>query len=154
MTADDAPRFHALVTRPEVAPMLYLFHPGWTLAEAEVFLQDWAWRGRLGFRLSIEEAGQWVAGSASPTIRSPRSSTPFAPRPRAAALRARRWRPSAIFSPTASPRRRWSRGCFLDNPASMKVLRACGFAESHVELHASRGRPGPSPCQMFRRSLP
>ena len=59
MTGADVSRFHALVTRPEVARMLFLFHPGWTMAEARVFLADWAWAGGLRFRLSIEEAGEW-----------------------------------------------------------------------------------------------
>ena len=59
MEPPDVARFHALVTRPEVARMLYLFHAGWTLEEAQVFLADWAWKGGLKFRLSIEEGGVW-----------------------------------------------------------------------------------------------
>ena len=40
MTGADVPRFHALVTKAEVARMLFLFHPGWTLEEARAFLAD------------------------------------------------------------------------------------------------------------------
>ena len=60
MTRADAPLFHDLVTRPDVARMLYLFHPGWTLAEAGAFLDDWAWAGRLRFRLALIHQGQWA----------------------------------------------------------------------------------------------
>ena len=73
MTEAEVPFFHDLVTRPEVARMLFLFHAGWTLAEARDFVADWAWTGGLRFRLSILESGEWrgwigVSDEAEPEI--------------------------------------------------------------------------------------
>lgn len=150
----DAPRFHALVTRPEVARMLFMFHPAWTLEEARVFLDDWAWKGTLRFRLSIEEAGEWrgwigASGDAEPEIF-------YALTPEAAGRGLAREAVAAFtgFLFARFPVRALTAGVFHDNPASMKVLRACGFAESHVEDHASRGRPAPAPCHIFRLPRP
>jgi hypothetical protein len=36
----------------------------------------------------------------------------------------------------------------------MKVLRACGFHETGVAPHVSRGRNAPAPCHMFRLPRP
>ena len=45
-------------------------------------------------------------------------------------------------------------GVFFDNPASMKLLRACGFEEIGIEDHPSRGRDAPAPCHIFRLPRP
>lgn len=154
MTGDDAPRFHALVTRPEVARMLFLFHPGWTLAEARVFLADWAWTGALRFRLSIEEAGEWrgwigVSDDPEPEIF-------YALTPEAAGRGLAREAVAAftgfLFDRFPVPALR--AGVFFDNLASMKLLLACGFKEIGVEDHPSRGRDAPALCHIFRLSRP
>jgi hypothetical protein len=56
----DAPDFHALVTRPEVARMLFIFAVDWPEAAAAPFLYDVRWQGRPGFRFAIELGGVWV----------------------------------------------------------------------------------------------
>lgn len=154
MTGDDAPRFHALVTRPEVARMLFLFHPGWTLAEARVFLADWAWTGALRFRLSIEEAGEWrgwigVSDDPEPEIF-------YALTPEAAGRGLAREAVAAftgfLFDRFPVPALR--AGVFFDNLASMKLLLACGFKEIGVEDHPSGGRDAPALCHIFRLSRP
>jgi RimJ/RimL family protein N-acetyltransferase len=150
MIEADVEPFHALVTRPEVARMLYLFHPGWTLAEARVFLADWVWRGQLRFRLSIVEGGLWqgwigVSDDAEPEIF-------YALTAEAAGRGLAREAVAAftVFLFDRFPVPALTAGVFFDNPASMKVLRACGFVQSHVEDHVSRGRPAPAPCHIFR----
>lgn len=154
MTEADAPRFHALVTRTEVARMLFMFHPDWTLAEAQAFVRDWAWTGGLRFRLSIEEAGAWrgwigVSDGEEPEIF-------YALTPEAAGRGLAREAVAAFtaFLFDRFPVPALTAGVFFDNPASMKVLRSCGFAETHVEDHASRGRPAPAACHIFRLPRP
>ncbi|MBA3910621.1 MAG: hypothetical protein C0524_12220 [Rhodobacter sp.] len=149
-TPADVPRFHVLVTQAEVARMLFMFHPGWTLVEAEALLADWAWNGNLRFRLSIEEAGEWrgwigVSDDTEPEIFYALTSEAAGrglARDAVAAF--------AAFLFDRFPVRALTAGVFHDNPASMKVLRACDFAQTHVKRHLSRGRPALADCQMFR----
>jgi RimJ/RimL family protein N-acetyltransferase len=148
-SAADVPHFHALVTRPEVARMLFLFPPDWPLEEARIFLDDWAWKGSLRFRLSIEEAGEWrgwigASDGAEPEI--------FYALTHEAAGRGLAREAVAAFTAFLFdhfPVPALTAGVFFDNPASMKVLLACGFAETHVEDHVSRGRTAPAPCHIF-----
>lgn len=153
-TKADVPRFHALVTRAEVARMLFLFHSDWTLDEADAFLADWAWKGTLRFRLSIQEAGEWrgwigVSDDSEPEIF-------YALTPEAAGRGLAR---EAVATFTAFlfdcfPVPALTAGVFFDNPGSMKVLRACGFTETHVEDHVSRGRSAAAACHIFRLPRP
>jgi len=154
MTGADVPRFHALVTKAEVARMLFLFHPGWTLEEARAFLAGWAWSGGLRFRLSIEEAGEWrgwigVSDDPEPEIF-------YALTAEAAGRGLAREAVAAftrfLFDRFDVPALR--AGVFFDNPASKKLLRACGFEEIGVEDHPSRGRDAPAPAHIFRLARP
>jgi RimJ/RimL family protein N-acetyltransferase len=150
MTSADAPAFHALVTRPEVARMLFMFPTDWTLPEARVFLDDWAWQGRLGFRLAIDVAGRWVgwigaSDAAEPEIfyaLEPHVSGRGLAREAVAAFAA------FLFGRFDVPALR--AGVFTDNPASARVLAHCGFARVDEVLHASRGRVAPAPCWVYR----
>ena len=154
MTKADAPAFCDLVTRPEVARMLFMFPTDWTMPEAEAFLDDWAWRGSLRFRLAIVQQGQWagwigVSAGAEPEIF-------YALRPEFAGRGIAREAVSAFcnflferFSPTAI-----TAGVFTDNPASTRVLEACQFVRMGEELHSSRGRLAPAPCWVYRLSNP
>jgi len=154
MSPADAPRFHALVTRPEVARMLYVFHPGWPLAAAGPFLREWAWRGGLKFRLAIEEGGLWRGWIGVDDAEEPEIF--YALEPGAAGRGLAREAVAAfaafLFERFDMPALR--AGVFHDNPASMKVLRACGFDETGVAPHASRGREAPAPCHLFRLPRP
>jgi RimJ/RimL family protein N-acetyltransferase len=154
MTGADVPLFHGLVTRPAVARMLYLFHADWTLDEARDFLADWAWKGSLRFRLSIEEKGVWrgwigVSDDVEPEIfyaLTPEASGRGLAREAVAAF--------AAFLFDRFPVAALTAGVFFDNPASMKVLLACGFQEIGVADHVSRGRSAPAPCHLFRLPRP
>ena len=154
MTRADAPLFHDLVTRPDVARMLYLFHPGWTLAEAGAFLDDWAWAGRLRFRLALIHQGQWAGWIG--TTDDPEPEIFYALRPDCAGQGLAREAVSAFsaflfdrFDPPAL-----IAGVFTDNPASARVLQSCGFTLDHEAVHPSRGRLAPAPCWVYRLANP
>ena len=154
MTQADAPDFHALVTRPDVARMLYLFPVDWTLAEAAVFIDEWAWRGGLRFRLALIHDGNWagwigVSGDAEHEIF-------YALRPEFAGRGLAREAVAAfaafLFDRFQPPALR--AGVFTDNPASARVLHSCGFVKIAEELHQSRGRLAPAPASVYRLSNP
>ncbi len=154
VTWSDAPLFHDLVTRPEVARFLYLFHPGWTLAEAETFMEDWAWRGELRFRLSLIHQGKWAGWIGASDDSEPEIF--YALRPEFTGQGLAREAVAAFtaflfdrFDPPAL-----TAGVFTDNPASAKVLASCGYTVVKEELHPSRGRLAPAPSWVYRLANP
>ena len=154
VTRSDAPLFHDLVTRPEVARFLYLFHPGWTLAEAETFMEDWAWRGELRFRLSLIHQGKWAGWIGASDDSEPEIF--YALRPEFTGQGLAREAVAAFtaflfdrFDPPAL-----TAGVFTDNPASAKVLASCGYIVVKEELHPSRGRLAPAPSWVYRLANP
>ena len=153
-TGADVQRFHALVTKAEVARMLFLFHPGWTLEEAGAFLADWAWNGGLRFRLSIEEAGEWRGWIGVSDGDEPEIFYALTPDAAGRGLAREALAAFTAFLFDRFPVPALSAGAFFDNPASIRVLQACGFVETHVEDHASRGRPAPARCHIFRLARP
>jgi RimJ/RimL family protein N-acetyltransferase len=154
MTRADAPSFHAFVTRPEVVRMMFMIPTVWSLAEAEDFLKEWRWQGKLRFRLALIAEGEWagwigVSDDLEPEIF-------YGVRPEFAGRGLAREAVAGFcaflfdrFDPPAL-----TAGVFTDNPASATVLRASGFALIREELHASRGRLAPSPCWVYRLSNP
>lgn len=154
MTRADAPLFHDLVTRPEVARFLYLFHPGWTLAEAETFLEDWAWRGRLRFRLALIHQGTW-AGWIGVTD-DPEPEVFYALRPEHAGqgLGSEALAAFTRFLFDHFPIAALTAGVFTDNPASARVLEKQGFTRLREEVHASKGRLAPAPLWVYRLERP
>lgn len=154
MAASDAPLFHDLVTRPEVARFLYLFHPDWTLDEAREFLADWAWTGGLRFRLALIHQGAWagwigVTDDAEPEIF-------YALRPEFAG---RGLASEAVAAFADFLFRRFdipalTAGVFTDNPASARVLEKLGFLRLREEIHASKGRLAPAPLWVYRLERP
>lgn len=151
--ADTAP-FHRLVTRPEVARMLFMFPTDWTLAEADTFLQDWAWKGHLHFRLSIEEAGVWRGWIGASDEPEPEVFYALTGEAGGRGLAREALRSFCQFLFDRFDVAALNAGVFHDNPASMRVLQACGFVETNVELQQSRGRDAPEPCHRFRLARP
>ena len=154
MIRADAPAFHDLVTRPEVARFLYLFHPDWTLAEAEAFLDTWAWRGGLKFRLAIMADDIWagwigVSGDDEPEIF-------YALRPEFAGkgIGSEAVRAFTRFIFDRFPVPALTAGVFTDNPASARVLEKLGFRLLAEELHTSRGRLAPALLWVYRLERP
>jgi RimJ/RimL family protein N-acetyltransferase len=154
VTQADAALFHDLVTRPEVARFLYLFHPEWTLAEAETFMKDWAWRGELRFRLSLIHEGKWAGWIGASDDSEPEIF--YALRPEFVGQGLAREAVAAFsaflfdrFNPPAL-----TAGVFTDNPASANVLASCGYMLVREELHPSRGRLAPAPSWVYRLANP
>ncbi len=154
MTRDDAVLFHALVTDPQVARMLFLFPTGWSLAEAEAFLDLWQWQDRPGFRLAIEAQGEWAGWIGASSDAEPEVF--YALRPafagRGIATAAVRGLSAFLFARFAPPALRAT--VFTDNPASARVLEAAGFARIGEEMHVSRGRLAPAPAWVYRLANP
>lgn len=154
MTAADAPAFHALVTDPAVARMLFMFPPEWTLDEALAFLDDWAWRGTLRFRLAIEGAEGWLGWIG--VSDDPEPEIFYALRAGASGRGIAR-EAIAVFSAFLFDRFSCAAlraGVFTDNPASARALEACGFVRVGEGLHASRGRLAPAPAWVYRLERP
>ena len=154
MTRADAPLFRDLVTRPEVARMLFMFPTDWPLSEAEAFMDDWAWRGSLRFRLAIMLGGEWagwigVSDGAEPEIF-------YALRPKHAGRGIAREAVAAfcrfLFDRFSMPA--VTAGVFTDNPASARVLEVSGFLRIGEENHQSRGRLAPAPMWVYRLTNP
>lgn len=150
MTAADAPAFHALVTRPEVARMLFIFPTDWPLSAAAPFLNDVRWQGRLRFRLAIEVGGVWAgwigcSGDAEPEVF-------YALQPefagRGIAQEALTAFVGFLFNHFAPDALRAA--VFTDNPASARVLEACGFCRVGVDMQGSAGRETPTPGWLYR----
>lgn len=154
MTRADAPDFRDLVIQPDVARMLFLFPLDWTLPEAEAFLQDWAWRGTLRFRLALIREGKWAGWIGVSDGEVPELF--YALRPEFAGQGLAREAVAGFaaflfdrFAPIAL-----TAGVFTDNPASARVLQVCGFALMGEAMHASRGRLAPAPAQVYRLANP
>lgn len=154
MSSADAPLFHDLVTRPEVARMLFMFPTDWTLPQAVAFLDDWAWRGTLRFRLALIHQGHWAGWIG--VNDAPEPEIFYALRPEFAGKGLAREGVAAfaafLFARFAPPA--LTAGVFTDNSASARLLQACGFRFNHEELHASRGRLAPAPAQVYRLANP
>ena len=154
MTAADAPAFHALVTVPDVARMLFIFPTDWPLDQAAPFIDDWCFTGTTRFRVAIEADGEWAGwigatGDAEPEVFYALRAE-FAGRGIAqAAVMGIAQFLFARFNPPAI-----RAGVFTDNPASARVLEKCGFIRIAEETHESRGRLAPAPAWVYRLTNP
>lgn len=154
MTSADAPAFHDLVTRPEVARFLYLFHPAWPLAEAEAFLDAWAWRGTLKFRLAIIADGQWAGWIGATDDAEPEIFYALRPEFAGRGLGSEAVTAFSAFLFDRFPVPAITAGVFTDNPASARVLEKLGFTLLREDLHPSRGRLAPAPLWVYRLERP
>lgn len=154
MTQADVGDIHALVTRPEVARMLFMFSPDWTHDEAKAFVGEWAWQGKLRFRLSVEAKGEWlgwigVSDDPTPEIFYAMTAAASGNGYAQEAVRGFCGFLFARFGLSAL-----SAGVFADNPASVRVLEKCGFRRVSEALHASCGRAEPALCWMYEMTRP
>lgn len=154
MTRADGPLFHDLVTRPEVAQFLYLFHPAWTLAEAEEFLKAWAWKDALKFRLALIHQGRWAGWIGATDDSEPEIFYALRPEFAGQGLGGEAVRAFTAFLFAHFPVPALTAGVFTDNPASARVLEKCGFTRMREELHPSRGRLAPAPLWVYRLERP
>jgi RimJ/RimL family protein N-acetyltransferase len=154
MTRADAPAFHDLVTRPEVARFLYLFHPAWTLAGAEAFLNAGTWRGTLTFRLAIEGDGQWAGWIGVGDEAEPEIFGRLLPEHAGRGLGSEAVAAFCAFLFDSFPVPALTAGVFIDNPASARLLEKQVFRRIAEDLHPSRGRLAPAPLWVYRLERP
>lgn len=155
LTQADAVDFHALVTRPEVARMLFMFYPEWPLEAAKAFIDEWAWRGAaLRFRLAITANNQWIGwiGVSDDPIPEIFYALTAEAAGKGYAAEAVAGFCAFLFDRFDMPA--LAAGVFADNPASARVLEKCGFALVSQEMHASRGREALSPSFTFHLQRP
>ncbi len=154
MTQSDAGDIRALVTRPEVARMLFIFYPEWPLQAARAFVEDWAWQGKLHFRLSIEADQKWLGWIGASD--DPKPEVFYALKPEAVgkgyAQEALRGFCGFLFDKFAPDA--LSAGVFSDNPASAHVLEKCGFRRVSQSMYQSRGRAEPALCWHYELARP
>jgi RimJ/RimL family protein N-acetyltransferase len=150
MTDADAPSFHALVCRPEVARMLFIFPTDWPLSAAAPFLQEWRWQGALRFRVAIEVQGVWAGWIGCTNDAEPEIF--YALRPEFAGQGIAKDAVKVFcrflftrFAPVAL-----RAGVFADNPASAHVLAACGFQKLGEDMQSSAAREAPAPGWLYR----
>lgn len=154
MTGADASAFHALVTDPTVARMLFVFPTDWRMDEARAFLHDWRWQDTTRFRVAIEAAGHWAGWIGADGAGEPELFYALCPdhAGRGIARRAVAAVARLLFERFAVPAVRAT--VFTDNPASVRVLETCGFVRIGTETHSSRGRLAPAPAWVYRLSNP
>jgi RimJ/RimL family protein N-acetyltransferase len=150
MTVRDAPDFHALVTRPEVARMLFIFAVDWPEAAAAPFLYDVRWQGRPGFRFAIELRGVWVGWIGCSEDAEPEVFYALRPEFAGKGIAQEALGAFASFLFDRFGLIALHAGVFTDNPASARVLAACGFERVGETIGASKGRVAPAPEWRFR----
>ncbi len=148
----DAPAFRALVTRADVGPMLFLFPPDMSLAAAEDFLATVAWTARLPFRLAIEREGVWQGWIGVSADAEPEIFYALEPYARGRGLAREAVAAFSAFLLGRFPVPALTAGVFTDNPASARVLEACGYLRTGTATHASAARPAPAPAWQYRLS--
>lgn len=154
----DAEAFHACVTRPAVGRMLLRFPPDWTLDAARRLIADCAFAGRPRFRLAIADPDGAFLGSigvndegdaAVPSIfyfLVPAAAGHGFAREALAAFSA------GLFA--RFPLTGLQAEVFTDNPASARVLSACGYRCTGEGMATSLGRLEPAPVWHYRLDRP
>jgi len=150
----DAPAFHALVTRADTGPMLFLFPPDWTPAAAADFLRGCAWTGRPGFRLGIEAGGDLAGWIGCSDDAEPQVFYALTPAHRGHGLAAEVLAAFCTFLFDRFDPPALRAGVFDDNPASLRVLTRCGFSDIGGAMLTSAARAAPAPGRWMRRPNP
>lgn len=155
---EDAAPFHAAVTRLEVARMLQRFSTDWTLAEAEAFLPGCAFQGGPNFRLAIAAPDGAFLGSIGVSDRDGPEALYvmyFLTHDAAGQGYAREALSAfaaALFARFPATALRAT--VFTDNPASARVLTACGFTRVGEGVSKSAARLEPAPVWHYRLDRP
>jgi RimJ/RimL family protein N-acetyltransferase len=151
MAPEDCGDLLKVVTRPEAARMLFIFHPGWTEAQALPFIDDWAYDGRdRHLRLAIEKDGHFVGsigvgdGAVPPIFYflSPEVAGQGVATEAVSGFTRFLFDRFGLEAVTAD--------VFSDNPASSRVLSKCGFVEAGHGTGTSAARLEPAPIVHYR----
>ena len=142
-TLSDAPALASLVTN-EVATMTGSMAAGWSVAEAEDYIQARQWRDLPGFMLAIDREDRMIGAiGCGGTPVSLMYVLGVADWGQGYATEACRRFVPEVFD--RFPLRRLHADCFVDNPASAKVLHKLGFEETGRGSGSSKARVEPAP---------
>jgi RimJ/RimL family protein N-acetyltransferase len=152
MTGDDAAALRAIVTNPKVGPMLIIYPPDWTEADAREHVESWSYQGRLRFRVGIEHQGRLVGAIGAGDGDEVSIFYFFDPEthgqgfaselvPAFCDALTRRFNIMALKA-----------GVFTDNPASARVLEKAGFAKVGEADWKSSARSAEAPMWQYRRA--
>lgn len=153
MRRADAADLRRIVTLPEVGRMLFRFPAGWTLPEAEAFIEANTFRGARPFRLAIAGAGGRLVGAvgvhagAEPEVYYFLDPGEAGRGAMTAAMRAFTGFVLARFAVPAL-----TADVFTDNPASARVLERLGFLRTGTGVGTSLQRLEPAPVWQYRLS--
>lgn len=158
LQAGDAGAFHACVTDPAIGRMLFRFPPDWPLDAVPAFLADCAFDGRPRFRLAISDAGGAFLGSIGVSDED-EADVPevfYFLTPAAAGRGLGREALSAFSTALFArfPLLALQAGVFTDNPASARVLSACGYLCTGEGMATSLARLEPAPVWHYRLDRP
>ncbi|MEL7212029.1 MAG: GNAT family N-acetyltransferase [Pseudomonadota bacterium] len=162
MMAQDAPRVAEIGGHPDVARMIFRATVPWPVDVVEAFLQEWRWRGQLGFRLGVcrKDTGALIGtiGVGHPDYGHVKgqpdifyffdlaeSGQGFASETVTAFTDAvfTRFAPASLGADV-----------FEDNPASTRVLTNAGFEKTGGGMASSAARVEPAPVSVYRLSNP
>lgn len=148
MAPEDASELTRIVTQEQVARMLFIFRTDWD--DAAAFIEDWAYNGRLRFRLAIEVEGRFVGtigvgdGIAPPVFYflDPEVAGRGVATEVLQAFASFVFKRFGVEALTAE--------VFEDNPASSRVLKKTGFREVGRGMGTSAARLEPAPDVHYR----
>ncbi|ABV93207.1 GCN5-related N-acetyltransferase [Dinoroseobacter shibae DFL 12 = DSM 16493] len=149
----DAAALARIAGHPKVAPNIFVATIPWPEVEAAALIARDTWRGTLGFRLAICLPEGRMIGSIG-VSRQPHIFYFLDPDSwgRGYAREAVRAFADAVQTRFDLPV--LGAEVFTDNPASGKVLKACGFARTGQSMATSRARLEPAPVFLYERRQP
>ncbi|MEO0865480.1 MAG: GNAT family N-acetyltransferase, partial [Pseudomonadota bacterium] len=142
-TVSDAPALAHLVT-DEVARMTGSMSAGWSVSEAEDYIRSRQWRGFPGFMLAVDRGNRMIGaigcGGSPVSLMYVFGAADWG---QGFASEACQRFVTEVFD--RFPLRRLHADCFVDNPASARVLQKLGFDETGRKMGASKARLEPAP---------
>ncbi|MBW6506747.1 MAG: GNAT family N-acetyltransferase [Rhodobacteraceae bacterium] len=151
VTEADAPAIRRIVTDPRVGPMLFVFAPTLTEAEALDFARSWRWHGTPPFRLALRRDGAFIGAMGLKSLDDPEIYYFLAPEVHGQGLMSEAL-PAFIAAITDRfALAQLTARVFIDNPASARLLARNGFRPGAITLVASAARAAPAPARNFTR---
>lgn len=149
----DAPELARIAGHPEVAPNIFVATSPWPVPEAAALIARDIWRGTLGFRLAICTPDGVMIGAIGVSA-EPHIFYFFDP-----AHWGQGFAREAVAAFADAVQTRFDlpvlgAEVFTDNPASARVLEACGFARAGQGMATSRARLEPAPVFLYQRRQP
>lgn len=150
MSTADAPALRAIVTRPEVGRMLFIFPADLTDAGAAEIIAQSRWQGRRPVRLAIRRDGRFIGSIGIGAGEEPSIFYFLTPEMAGQGLASE---VVSAFAQAALARFQLAAlraDVFADNPASARVLEKAGFRRDGPVTLTSAQRNAPAPGWRYR----